>query len=63
MIRTFVAVHHHEFGITVWPFKAEVIPSDLVKLLGINVEYDKDEYIDIEELHLENIPDFSEVKV
>lgn len=58
MKQLFVAVHHHEYGITVWPFKCEIIPVDLVKRLGINVEYEKNEYVDIEKLHMENLPEF-----
>jgi len=46
----YIAVHHHHYGISVYPVLSDHLPSEeeIIKVWNIDFEPDKDEYIDIE---------------
>jgi hypothetical protein len=46
----YIAVHHHGYGISVFPVLSDHLPSqeEIIKVWNIDFEPDKDEYIDIE---------------
>lgn len=64
MKELYIAVHHHEYGSSVYVVSSSVFPSEeeLVKLLDIDFEEHKGEFIDIMNYPSEDIIDLDELR-
>ena len=47
--KLYIAVHHHDYGISVFPVLSNHLPSqkEIIRVWNIDFEPDKNEYIDI----------------
>lgn len=60
---TYVAVHHHRHGISVFPFQSALESfdeMDIAKALAIDYEPEKEEFIEISQCDFSNIPEVEE---